>query len=198
MHFKVNLHSASCQVHKVPEVTMALNSIGERLRFIRLLWGMSQSDIQRAGGPSRNTVSRYENGHIFDSEEVEETYERLAKALKCHLSWLKTGDGPVWIDGIIPPPGGDDSVLLSPMPKTTTRRDPELGRYILDGPTIDCAVISHAVNIVQEYVGYCTEYFDEDFNLTEGYWLIIKHLLKKDDPLGTIPHEVLKNILSVV
>lgn len=172
---------------------MALETFGERVRFIRTLWGMTQSDIQRAGGPSRNTVSRWENNVDSPDESENSTLQSLAIALKCNLAWLLSGQGPIWPEGLVPPRGGDESGLSVLPKKGLLPKDPELGRYILNGP-VDCAIMSRIIDILIEY----TEYSFETFNYPEGIWLAYKYFSKQKDPLGPLEDGKLYDILSVV
>lgn len=64
--------------------------VGERLRAIRELKGMSQGDIERKTGLFRCYVSRVENGHTVPAIE---TLEKWARALNVHISQLFLIDG---------------------------------------------------------------------------------------------------------
>lgn len=46
---------------------MAKNTFGQRLRQARTDAGLSQSDLERASGIPKTTLSRYENDHILPS-----------------------------------------------------------------------------------------------------------------------------------
>ncbi|MGH9406444.1 MAG: helix-turn-helix domain-containing protein [Terriglobia bacterium] len=66
--------------------------IGDRIRRLRELKGMSQGDIEKASGLLRCYISRVEHGHTVPSLE---TLERFAAALDVPLYRLfYSGDNP--------------------------------------------------------------------------------------------------------
>ena len=70
------------QMSKEGEVAMV---IGERLRSLRELKGLSQGEIENRTGLLRCYVSRVENGHTIPSIE---TLEKLSRALEVPLYQL--------------------------------------------------------------------------------------------------------------
>lgn len=177
---------------------MGLDNFGARALYLRRLWGLRQADVHKGGGPSRSTLSRIESGEEGPADLYEATLQGLALALKCQRHWLETGRGKVWLDGVIPPPGGSETELKALVPEKPSRPDPELGRYITDGPT-DWAIVVRAVRIVEEAIaewsgGYAV---DLDVDRAEAYRLIYKHLSQQKDPFQPIPYPVLNALLSV-
>jgi len=129
---------------------MQFNTLGERARCVRRLWGLTQTDIHKAGGPSRTTLFRIENDESKPEELSESTLQNLARVLKCNRQWLESGKGPVWADGIIPPQIGAYSIENPDEHQFDDENlpDPELKRYITHGET-DWAIVAIAVEIVR-------------------------------------------------
>ncbi len=65
---------------------------GDRLRFARRAWGLTQGELAERSGIGLNTINRGEGGR-FDPRM--ETARRLADALQVRWEWLLTGDGPM-------------------------------------------------------------------------------------------------------
>jgi transcriptional regulator with XRE-family HTH domain len=57
-------------------------ALGDRLKTLRELKGLSQGDIHKRSGLMRSYISRVENGHTVPSIE---TLEKLARALEVPL-----------------------------------------------------------------------------------------------------------------
>jgi transcriptional regulator with XRE-family HTH domain len=60
-------------------------SVGESVRIIRELQGMSQNELANSSGIPRSTISAIENHHINLGVERAKT---LAKVLRCHPAVL--------------------------------------------------------------------------------------------------------------
>lgn len=71
-----------------------LDSIGDRIRGLRCLRGLSQEALAKAASVSNMTISRYERGVIIDPHSA--TLKRIADVLGATTDWLLTGkgDGP--------------------------------------------------------------------------------------------------------
>lgn len=132
-------------------------------------------------------------------EDVSEaTRQGLALALRCNRHWLETGKGKVWLDGVVPPEGGDELQLQAMVPQKPLRPEPELGRYITDGPT-DWAIVVKAVDIVESAItewsgGYAV---DLDVDRAEAFRIIYKYLARQKDPFEPIPYPILSALLHV-
>lgn len=68
-----------------PAVKQIDVSVGESVRIIRELQGMSQTDVSRLSGIPQSTISAIENDRINLGVERAKT---LARALKCHPAVL--------------------------------------------------------------------------------------------------------------
>ena len=68
-----------------PEVRRAEVSVGESVRIIRELQGMSQNDLARESGIPQSTISAIENNRVNLGVERAKT---LARALDCHPAVL--------------------------------------------------------------------------------------------------------------
>ena len=73
-------HKDFRKARKTVEVT-----VGESVRILRELQGMSQSDLSALTGISQSTVSAMENGRVNLGVERAKV---LARALKCHPAVL--------------------------------------------------------------------------------------------------------------
>ena len=67
-----------------------LNGIGERVRFLRLVKGLSQEELAARVGVSRATINYTENENSHPNGA---TSSALANALGCNVFWLVTGLG---------------------------------------------------------------------------------------------------------
>ena len=86
---------------------MSLDSFGARVKFLRRKLGLSQIEVQQAGGPSVTVTCNIEKGHKDSSHVSARVLNGLATALKCNPSWLATGEGNIWPEGVTPPIGWD-------------------------------------------------------------------------------------------
>ena len=182
---------------------MLLDSFGARVRYIRRLWGFRQADIYKAGGPSRSTLSRIESEDEGPDEVSEATLQGLAVALKCNRQWLEEGIGRVWREGVTPPEGSAEDALLRSssskewIPLDNVKPDPELGKYMIEGP-VDCRVVELAGNIIQTA-------FDEaggqsqghNLNFAEAYQLVVRYLSKQPDPADPRHRQAVSGLITV-
>jgi transcriptional regulator with XRE-family HTH domain len=67
-----------------------LKTIGDRLKHLRKIEGMTQKDIADRTNIKRGNVSHYENNKIMPSAE---TIIELSKLFKVSTDWLLTGKG---------------------------------------------------------------------------------------------------------
>jgi len=181
-----------------------LDTFGARVRYLRRLWGLRQADIYKSGGPSRSTLSRIENGEEGPGDVSESTLQGLALSLKCTRSWLETGAGRVWLEGVVPPQGAAEDALLrlgsgkESIPQVNARPDPELGKYITEG-IMDWRILEHTVNVVMtifhEAGGYSQ---DHNLNFAEAYQLVYRYLSKQTDPFDPIHHQAALHLITVV
>jgi transcriptional regulator with XRE-family HTH domain len=201
MRYGVN-HHATCGTCGVKRSkgrnVMALDTLGARVLHLRRIQGLRQGDVQRAGGPSRSTLTRIEGGEYGSKDVSEATLNGLASALRCHRHWLETGTGKIWVEGVIPPEGGDELHLQALVPNKPARPELELGRHITDGPT-DWAIVAKAVDIVETTINEWSggQAVDLDINRAEAYRLIYKHLSQQKDPFEPIPYQILNALLQV-
>lgn len=181
---------------------MAVKTFGARVLYLRKMWGLTQSDIHKAGGPSRTTLYRIERGESSPKELSDTSLRGLADALKCHRAWLETGVGTVFLKGVTPPEGALQELQgQAPEPEEQQPIYPEVGRYMTDGPT-DWAIVVAAVNAVEESIGQWEGWQKADINVyrAEAYRLVYKHLAKNKskDPFHPIPYQILDAILGTV
>lgn len=178
---------------------MLLTTFADRVRFLRRAWGLSQSAIYKEGGPGRTTLFRIESGDSSPDDLSENTLNGLSIALKCHRHWLETGIGKVWLDGVIPPQGSEEIETQNHSPKKINRPDPELGRYITDGPT-DWAIVVQTIRTVDRVVADWSGAgaADLDVDYAEAYRLVYKYLSKRKDPFSPIPYPDLSVLLSII
>jgi len=179
---------------------MAVKTFGERVQYLRKMWGLTQADIHKAGGPSRTTVYRIERGESSPKDLSDASLRGLADVLKCHRPWLETGVGTVFLKGVTVSPDKLHE-LQGPPPEAEEQQpiNPEVGRYITDGPT-DWAVVVAAVSAVDESIQQWDGWGKADIGVyqAEAYRLVYKHLIKQKDPFHPIPYQILSTILSVV
>ena len=121
---------------------MSLDSFGARVKFLRRKWGLSLVEIQKAGGPSAPVVRNVEQGHKDPSRVSARVLNGLASALKCNPSWLATGEGKVWLEGVVPPLGWDDSLLVFNSPRQKSPLHLELVKQICMTPDELDAIVS--------------------------------------------------------
>jgi transcriptional regulator with XRE-family HTH domain len=67
-------------------------TLGGRLQKVRLLAGISQSELSRLADAKRSYVGLIERGERTRPEALHLT--RLAEVLGVHVKWLLTGQGP--------------------------------------------------------------------------------------------------------
>jgi len=178
---------------------MLLNTFADRVRYLRRLWGLTQPEIHKAGGPARTTQFRIESGDALPSDLTENTLKGLALALKCHWKWLETGQGKVWLEGVVPPKGGEDLLREDAVPsRPSASPDLVLGRYITDGPT-DWVIVARAAAMVEHAIFGATLFQEKiRFNHAEAYRLVYIYLSKQKDPLAPVPFSAIKVLLSIV
>lgn len=185
------------------EGKMLLDTFGARVRYLRRLWGLRQTDIYKAGGPSRSTLSRIESGDDGPGDVSESTLQGLALSLRCTREWLETGTGKVWLDGVVPPEGvADESVLQTAANSARAvhvvpRPDPELSKFTSVG-YMDWRVLERAVDIVRnayQLAGGASE--GHDVHFAEAYRLVYLYISKQKDPFDPV-HETAAGVLLTV
>lgn len=65
-------------------------TIGERIKFMRVLWGLGQHAISDVTGVQQSKIAKYELGKQVPTFRV---LERFASALNCNIEWLFEGKG---------------------------------------------------------------------------------------------------------
>jgi len=177
---------------------MLLNTFGDRVRYLRRLWGLTQPEVHKAGGPARTTLFRIESGEALPEHLTESTLKGLALALKCHRQWLETGVGGVWPEGVVPPEEGKEVLRQNFVPGASMPEiDPVLGRYITEGP-IDWAIVARAVQIVKgaSFAATLTGKMIP-LNEAEAYRLVYIHLTNQENPFQVVPSSSLNLVLSL-
>lgn len=71
-----------------------MNTVGERVKQVRLRKVLTQEDLAKLSGVSEVQLSRIENGHV---EVRQSTVRKLAGALGVDPSWLMWGDEPTMV-----------------------------------------------------------------------------------------------------
>ena len=188
--------------------TNSSSTLGRRVRFARKAQGLAQGDLQGLGGPSRITLSRIEMGVGLPGRTYQATLEAISDALKCRVEWLKTGEGPVWMEGfeptVDPNLGGSlaHSVSRRFNRSTTGSNRPPLsmGTHISNGP-VDWLIVTNAITHLERYLTTT----DPDpaarksagLNTAFALQILYAHLVQQSDPLGSIDERDLQTLVRV-
>ncbi len=70
-----------------------MDTIGERLRFLRKRLGLSQKEMAQKLGISRVALARYENNKRYPDTAI---LAKIAQILGVSLDWLVTGKGEMF------------------------------------------------------------------------------------------------------
>jgi hypothetical protein len=179
-------------------------TLGDRIRYVRLQWGLRQREIQERGGPSRITLVRLEKNHGGVDTTFRSTIDSLSKVLGCRSEWLITGEGPIWAEGIRPPEGlRVGNAMFRVMGKDLPPRCPEgtadRGRWITEGP-IDWAIVARAIRLLDDAIQINPSAIEKSispFSVPLALQLLYTHLAQQDDPLFHTDPKAVEVILSV-
>jgi transcriptional regulator with XRE-family HTH domain len=72
------------------EVRENLDTVGDRLRSARKARSLKQGELAKLSGVGQSVISKLETGNLVRGSHV----PRLAEALRVHVRWLDTGEGP--------------------------------------------------------------------------------------------------------
>lgn len=89
-YFKDGIQQLGAATLTPPAGLPSLPSIGERIRFVRMVKGITQEELAARVGVSRATINYAEKGKSHPNGA---TATALAKALDCNHFWLVTGAG---------------------------------------------------------------------------------------------------------
>lgn len=184
------------------------STLGKRVRFARKAQGLAQGDLQGLGGPSRITLSRIEKGVGLPGRTYQATLEAISDALKCRVRWLKTGEGPIWMDGFEPtvdPSLGGGLAHLVPRrynrPTAGSSRSPlSMGTHVSSGP-VDWLIVVNAITHLERYLA--TTDLDPaarnstGLNKAFALQILYAHLVQQSDPLGSIDERDLQTLVRV-
>ena len=179
-------------------------TLGDRVRYARLQWGLRQRDIQERGGPSRITLVRLEKDRGGVDTTFRSTIDSLSMVLGCRPEWLLTGEGPIWAEGIRPPEGlrvgtAQPRVLGKDLPPRCPDGLADRGRWITEGP-IDWAIVARAIRLLDDAIqinASSVEGSISPFSVPLALQLLYVHLAQQDDPLFHTDPKAVAVILSV-
>jgi len=105
-----------------------LNTIADRLALALEQSDQTVADVIRRGGPSRPTIYRIQKDLSYSPEDY--TLQRLAESLNISFEWLKSGIGPMRLEGVAETP---------------------IGYHVT--PPLDLARLAEVVQILHQHLG---------------------------------------------
>lgn len=96
----------------------------ERIKFLRKELGMSQEELGKALGVSRDVIGNIEYGRLKRPDQKEPLYRLICEKFGVSEEWLKTGEGEMFVE-VLP-----EDELGAYLGKIGTGDYPEIERII--------------------------------------------------------------------
>lgn len=69
--------------------------MGERIKELRTVLGLTQQQLADSLGIKRNTIAKYETGR---GDPIDAVVSLICKTYNVNEKWLRTGEGPMFLD----------------------------------------------------------------------------------------------------